>query len=324
MIDIYNIGTTPEELRSALVQLRGDFDAHNHDGISSLAFQTLSAETVSARAMLIKKTSFADTASGIWMGLVGSVMKLKLGTASSYLEWTGTALNIVGSISGSTITGGTFQTATSGQRIVIAAGDNTLRFYDAVGQVIGIGSTGGVAVSLDLNATTVNGIQVSSSVAGIGFQYTNNGAVNHVGIDLVNTSNGGTFPSIRISKNGSGEVLYANITGASIGVYMYRSAGGGGGPLMKLHNVTTGGGSMLYILNNGISTGQAIEIDNTISASVVNIGILMAIAGGSSSLCYAFKFNGSEAVAAAVGATQNKKIRVLVGSTDYYIPLYTS
>lgn len=323
MIDIYQVGTTPEEIRAALINLRADFDAHNHDGTSSKSFQTLVAETVSARAILIKKTSFTDTASGIWMGMVGSVMKLKLGTASAYLEWTGTALNIVGSISGSTITGGTFQTATSGQRIVIAAGDNTLRFYDAVGQVIGIGSTGGVAISLDLNSTTLNGIQVSSAVAGLGFQYTNNAAVNSVGIDLVNTSNGGTLPSIRISKNGSGEVMFADITGASPGIYMYRSAGGGGGPLAKLHNVTTGGGSMLYILNAGVSSGAAIEIDNTISANAANYGIIMAIASGGANN-FAFRFNGSEIITAAVGATQDKKIKVSVAGTDYYIPLYTT
>lgn len=102
-IDLYNIGTEPEALRDAILRLRQDFDAHQHDGSSSKSFETLSAETVSARTMLIRKTSFTDTASGLWAGLVGNTMKFVVGNATAFLKWTGSALQIAGDITGSTI-----------------------------------------------------------------------------------------------------------------------------------------------------------------------------------------------------------------------------
>ncbi len=284
------------------------------------------------------KKLFTDTVQGYILGLdpKDGLAKFAIGNVNSYMQWDGATLTIVGSLTATTgqiggtvisataLTGGTIQTAASGQRVVMEGSDSSLRFFDSVGQVIGIGSTAGTAIVITGNATTVNGVNMTSTTAGVGFSYTNNSNVNSVGIDLINTSNGGTFPSIRVSKTGSGEVLFADITGSSIGVYMLRSAGSGAGPLTKIHNLTSGGGSMLYILNNGVSTGQAIEIDNTISASVANTGILMAINGGNVNLCYAFRFNGSEIVASGVGGSQNKKIRVSIAGTDYFIPLNTA
>lgn len=52
-LDLYNIGTEPEELQAAIVTLRQDFDAHTHDGINSKSFQTLLAETIVGRTAII-------------------------------------------------------------------------------------------------------------------------------------------------------------------------------------------------------------------------------------------------------------------------------
>ena len=103
-IDLYNIGKSPEELQSALILLRQEFDAHNHDGASSRDFQTLIAETVSARVVTIRKSSFNDATAGIWMGLDDNIMKLSLGDGSSFLTWNGTTLAISGTL---TATAGT-------------------------------------------------------------------------------------------------------------------------------------------------------------------------------------------------------------------------
>lgn len=56
-----------------------------------------------------------------------------------------------GNVTGATITGGTFQTAASGQRITINASDNYLRIYDANTQIGALGgSTDGTNRYLDL------------------------------------------------------------------------------------------------------------------------------------------------------------------------------
>lgn len=105
-LDLYQIGKTPEELQAALKLLRSDFDSHNHDGSSSRTFQTLSAETISSQTILIRKTSYASSEVGVWMGIdsITNTMKMKLGSSSSYLQWDGTNLSIVsGSGGGITI-----------------------------------------------------------------------------------------------------------------------------------------------------------------------------------------------------------------------------
>lgn len=251
MIDIYKIGNTPEELQKALIQLRQDFDAHNHDGTSSKSFQTLRAETISARTILIRKTSYNDTASGIWMGLVGNVMKMKLGSSTAFLEWNGTALNITGSITGSTITGGTFRTATSGQRIVIASNDNTLRFYDDTGQVIGLGTTAAVAEIITLNATTTNGVRVNSSTANdVGFEFNSTGNYDSTGVNLQFTGVTNSATAININHDGS----------SGEGIYVDTSAGA---RAIQINN--TGSGTALYITNSGAGS---IYINHTTDASI--------------------------------------------------------
>lgn len=102
--DLYNIGKTPEELQSAIRALRSDFDAHIHDGTSSRTFQTVLANTVAMQTFLIRKTSYTDTAVGVWMGIQNNLMKMKLGSSTSYLQWDGANLSIVsGSGGGITI-----------------------------------------------------------------------------------------------------------------------------------------------------------------------------------------------------------------------------
>lgn len=105
-IDLYKVGTDPASLRDALILLRQDFDSHDHDGVNSKQFQTVSAETLSAHTILIRKTSYTDTTNGWWSGLVGSVLKWYLGDGVNFIKWDGSSVTITGSITGSTITGG--------------------------------------------------------------------------------------------------------------------------------------------------------------------------------------------------------------------------
>lgn len=60
------------------------------------------------------------------------------------------------------------------------------------------------------------------------------------------------------------------------------------------------------------------------SSSNDSIGIEFNISNGGAGAEYAFKFTGNELVNAAIGGAQDYKVRVKMGSTDYYIPLYTA
>ena len=96
--NLYNITTDPESLQQAIILLREDYDAHNHDGVSSKSFQTLRAETVSARVISIRKSSYDDTIAGLWSGLVNSTPKFYLGDAVNYFKFTGSEISIAGNI----------------------------------------------------------------------------------------------------------------------------------------------------------------------------------------------------------------------------------
>ena len=153
-MNLYKIGSTPEELQSALINLRADFDSHIHDGASSKNFQTLTAETVSSRVLLVRKTSYTDNASGIWMGLIGNTMALKLGNATNSFAWDGSNLTVIGG----TITGGVIRTAASGARVQLDT--SYFRVFDSDGVAVSsiFGSDGG--------NSTVFGVRLQSYAAG--------------------------------------------------------------------------------------------------------------------------------------------------------------
>lgn len=103
-----NIDTEPvpedlEGVRQYLARLRADLDSHNHDGANSRRFLTMKAETLSSRTIAMRKTAYTDTAAGLWVGLVNSIVKMNLGSASSYLKWDGTNLSLAGALTASSI-----------------------------------------------------------------------------------------------------------------------------------------------------------------------------------------------------------------------------
>lgn len=105
--DTVDVEPVPEDLpgiRGFIARFRADFDSHNHDGANSRRFLTLIAETLSSRTISMRKKSYTDDTSGFWVGLVGNTVKLFLGSASAYLKWTGTALQIAGDIVAGSLT----------------------------------------------------------------------------------------------------------------------------------------------------------------------------------------------------------------------------
>lgn len=109
-VDLYNIGSEPTQLQAAISNLRAEFDAHNHDGTSSRAFQTLRVDTLVAQSLtmfsgVIKmgQTNY-DTGVGFWMGISAGIPKLSIGNSSgNKLTWDGTSINFTGAITGGSL-----------------------------------------------------------------------------------------------------------------------------------------------------------------------------------------------------------------------------
>jgi len=174
-VDLYQIGETPSELRSALMALRQDFDSHNHDGSSSRTFQTVIAETLSARAISIHKTSFTDNTAGMWAGLVGATMKLFLGDGTNSLKWDGTTITIVGSITASSGTIGGF-TIVATTLSAVSGGNTTILSSGAT--AFSAGPTGSPSITITqagvLTATggTITGGTIQTASSGTRFVMT--------------------------------------------------------------------------------------------------------------------------------------------------------
>lgn len=114
-IDLYNIGPEPESLLNAILDLRRDFDSHQHDGSNSRSFQVLNVETLIARtsvlattSLSVTKKSYTDDTAGFWVGIHSGVAKLYVGTSSNFVKWDGSTLSINGSITATTGTIGGF------------------------------------------------------------------------------------------------------------------------------------------------------------------------------------------------------------------------
>lgn len=101
------------------------------------------------------KTSFSNTTTGFILGLHNGTPKFYIGSSSQYLNWTGTALNVAGTITGSTITGSTITgatinggtitgttigTAVSGERLVLGPSvggvEHLLQKYDSSNNIV--------------------------------------------------------------------------------------------------------------------------------------------------------------------------------------------
>ena len=263
-----------------------------------------------------------------YLGYSSDLYGIGIGDSTHYLKYDPTNhLRISGDIDASTITGGTFQTATSGQRIVLLGSNNTLKFYDATTESLSIGTAGGQAIKITGNATTTKGVSMTSAVAGLGFYYENVASVQNVGLDIKMEDGGTTtngLPAIRISYGGTSNSIDTTLIGNGRGISAWRSVGAGTANLLKLSSTNATAGTMADITRSGSGIITALNIDHATSSNSVNTGIIMSLSSGQANLCRAFRFNGSEVVSAAVGGSQNKKLRVNVAGTDYYIPLHTA
>jgi hypothetical protein len=78
----------------------------------------------------------------------------------------------------------------------------------------------------------------------------------------------------------------------------------------------------LFIDKN--ASGIAIDIDMDANDANACYGLVIDVENAGAGKEYAMRINGSSITSSAVGGSQDKKINVSIGGTDYYIPLYTA
>lgn len=146
-------------------------------------------------------------------------------------------------------------------------------------------------------------------------------------------TNAGTDNGLLITQNGvlSGANALRIIAGVSQGTPLVYISQTGTGQGIQIAMDSTAPGVDLNVSGTGVGvqitntgTGSSIDLTSTINSSGALTGIYFNLANAGAGLEYAFNFSGSEAVAGAVGGSQDKKIRIKVGSTDYFIPCYTT
>jgi hypothetical protein len=195
---------------------------------------------------------------GYWLGeFAPDDYKLFVGSSTSYLGWETGALSIVGG----TITGGTFQTAASGQIVVIDGATNKIIFYDPAGSVGTLYGSGGNIVSnasWSVNSTSIVGLYAGTTGSG--------------GIGL--EGEGGGNPAIGVSGKALGAGINRAIYGdAQNGTANYAGYFNNGKVYIK--NALEVGSERL-IIN---SSGQLTKVDNTAASG--NIGYVLASDGTS-------------------------------------------
>lgn len=146
---------------------------------------------------------------------------------------------------------------------------------------------------------------------------------------LALTSNLGIFSILNASSSGVSLQVTQAGTGTSLAVSTSNT-----GMALSISSNMAGANYALYISHASASTAglyisknvgyAAMEIAMSANDSNATYGIAMAIANSGAGTPFAFLFTGSEKVNAAVGGSQDYKIRIRIGATTYFIPCYTA
>jgi hypothetical protein len=111
-LDPFDIDSDPVSLHNAILDLRGDFEAHIHDGTNSKQLENIIAYTIQARASLtaqeivlasggsihLGQTSY-NLGTGFWLGDVSGTPKVSVGVSGGNgFTWDGTTFSITGNL----------------------------------------------------------------------------------------------------------------------------------------------------------------------------------------------------------------------------------
>jgi hypothetical protein len=199
----------------------------------------------------------------------------------------------------------------------------------------------GVYLTLDSTGANNNLEAIKIIKKGSGYGIYNEFYGTTVGIGLFNKGTGNSIYIVQDSgASGDAINLINDSTGDDISLSHSSSTGsaldinyGGNQNAIDIYN--TGDSSSIYMSNTATNTlvpayystkagaGKHMILHSSCNSATNSTGIEFDINNAGAGLEYAMAFSGSEYVSAAVSGTQDKKIRVNVGGTTYYIPCYT-
>lgn len=243
------------------------------------------------------------------------------------------------------------RTSTSADKMYWGGGGNGFTVYSSTPMmVMRVSTAGDVSLCANQGAESLRAVRVSSAVNRLNITGATTG--NSVAIDAAGSD---TNIALAINAKGSGSITSSspwNVTTTqttSNGFAISGTAQTTGSTLSLSDNSSsTSTRAVANIISDhasasgcrGIalqqdSTADAIFIDKNNNGAAINIdaddnsasamyGMIIDIVNAGAGLEYAFRFNGEEIVSSAVGGSQNKKIRVSIAGTDYFIPLHTA
>jgi hypothetical protein len=241
------------------------------------------------------KSLFTSTTPGYILGVNGAgVAQFAIGDVNSYMQWDGTNLTVVGNITGSSITGGTFQTNSSAPfiRITSASASNPSQLGNSIAVV---DASNNVLINFGSTTAVLMQVQPVSDKTGLFIQS---------GSTIVTTLPLAIFNVLDTSSSS----VVVGITNA------------GTGQSLSINDQSTSGTNSAVVISYA-RAGSALQV--TVSHAGGNPTAIYINTANSSGNSYAFDFEGSEVVSAAVGGSQNRKIRILLPSgAVYFIPCY--
>lgn len=184
---------------------------------------------------------------------------------------------------------------------------------------------GGSAQGLDIEISgTGNGIAINRS-AGTGvvalLKILDTVASSGQLILAQKTNNTGSGILVQFENVGNGASQVLNLVSAGTGTVLTVSKNNAGGnALVDLEDTS----SSTMVTMNKTGSGLVFDINQTATSASALKGIGISISNSGAGGSYAFQFAGMEHANAAVGGSQDQKIRILIGATVYYIPCYTA
>lgn len=190
-----------------------------------------------------------------------------------------------------TITGGTIQTASSGERIEILSATKRMNFIGASGTVLSIfnnSAASGAIFDMDLAQSSVvdnRGIEISNTATSTGamLHMTNTGS--GLTMDITKSANNSTSVILVVNTTGNGNTISLT-TGKGNGIYIDSTPDNADTTNASAVHIlvnTAGTGNGIFINDDSDSIGAAIKIDRdstTGTASITGMSIDVDSAGG--------------------------------------------
>lgn len=138
------------------------------------------------------------------------------------------------------------------------------------------------------------------------------------------TANNANLLNVYKSGNGaSGSVAIIENDGRGITLDVRGNHTTSSNPVLKITSASDNASSPALLIDKNAEQ-YSVDIDQDCNTGGNAVGIRIAVDNAGAGVEYAFEFAGSEYLSSAVGGTQNRKIKVLIGGTAYYIPAYTA